>query len=81
MDLYRAGGPGGGDRAAVLGTQFLEGVLSHISALFSILELVLHLAVFGEVDSSDFLLKVSERRVHQFSFPKMASQYNVAVIV
>ena len=57
MDLYRAGGPGGRDRAAVLGTQFLEGVLSHVGALLGILKLVLHLAVFGEVDGGDLLLQ------------------------
>merc|ERR1712045_627757 len=50
-----SGGAGLRNRAAVLGTQFGEGVLSHVSALFRVFQLNLDLAVFGEVDGGNLL--------------------------
>lgn len=54
------GGAGHGDGGSVLGTQFLQGVLGGVSTLLGVLQLVLHLAVLGQVHGGDLLLQATK---------------------
>ena len=53
-DLYLV--PGCRHGAPVFGPQFVQRVLSHVSAFLRFLKLMLDLAVFGQVDGCDLLL-------------------------
>ena len=60
---YRLGGGAASrDRATVLGAQLGQCVLSHIGTLLGVLQLVLHLAVLGQIDGSNLLLYGVGRR-------------------
>ena len=47
--------------AAVLGAQLLDGALGGVGSLLGVLQLVLHLAELGQVDSRNLLLQADSQ--------------------